>query len=271
MRRSVLFTSASALALACATIPPAASRTLRVMTYNIQYGHEGLDSVANVIRTETPDIVGLQEVDVHWNERSSFVDQAALLAKATGMNYRFARIYQLPGSDPSKPPREFGVAMLTRYPILSFTNHVITRLSTQAADPKPEPLPGFLEAVVDVNGTRVRVFDVHLDYRRDPAVRAQQVRDMLAYLGDSPLPTLMFGDLNAHPDAPEIQPLFTKLHDTWSYAEDTGWTGPASNPTGKIDYVLASDHFRVAKAWVPRVYASDHFPVVVDLMTVPGR
>ena len=158
MLRSVALATATFLAAsACATMPAATgSQGLRAMTYNIQYGHEGLDSVADVIRTQKPDIVGLQEVDVHWNERSGFVDQAELLAKATGMNYRFARIYQLPVSDPSKPPRECGVAILTRFPIVSFTNHVITRLSTQEANPVPQPLPGFLEATLDVNGTKVR-------------------------------------------------------------------------------------------------------------------
>lgn len=243
---------------------------MRVMTYNIQYGHEGLDSVAEVIRGQRPDIIGLQEVDVHWNERSNFVDQAESLAKRTGMNYRFARIYQLANSDPTKPPREFGVAILTRYPIVSFTNHPITRLSTQEENPQPEPLPGLLEAILDVNGTKVRVFNVHLDYRRDPSVRAQQVADILKHVGTSTMPTLMLGDMNARPDAPEIQPLFARFRDTWPYHESPGWTSPAKAPTGKIDYVLTSNGFSVVKTWIPQVYASDHLPVVVDLMLQQG-
>jgi endonuclease/exonuclease/phosphatase family metal-dependent hydrolase len=76
----------------------------------------------------------------------------------------------------------------------------------------------------------------------------------------------MFGDMNARPDAPEIEPLFHRLRDTWPYRQGPGLTGPARYPAGKIDYVLASDGFEVRKAWVPRVYASDHFPVVVDLL-----
>jgi Metal-dependent hydrolase len=83
--------------IGCASIAvrtPAAS--LRVMSYNIEYGSQGLDSVATVIRDQHADMVGLQEVDVHWSARSNFVDQAAALSKMTGMNYRFARIYQLP-------------------------------------------------------------------------------------------------------------------------------------------------------------------------------
>lgn len=264
--RSLALAIAAAFVAACASVPAATKdQTLRVMTYNIQYGQKGLDSVIDVIRAEKPDIVGLQEVDVHWSERSNFVDQAALIARGTAMNYRFARIYQLPNADSSKPPREFGVALLSKYPIISYTNRVITRLSSQQDNPAPQPLPGFLEATVDMNGKRVKVFNVHLDYRRDPAVRAQQVADMLRYVGDVSAPALMVGDMNAKPSAPELQPLFQRFRDTWMYAEDSGWTMPSKKPAEKIDYVLASNHFRAIKSWVPRVYASDHFPVVVDL------
>jgi endonuclease/exonuclease/phosphatase family metal-dependent hydrolase len=250
----------------CASLQSSRAQPLRVMSYNIQYGNEGIDSVIAVINSEKPDIVGLQELDVHWDARSRFLNQAELLAKGTGMQYRFARIYQLPNADSSKPPREFGVGVLSRYPITSFRNHIITRLSTQEENPVPKPLPGFLEATVDVNGTKVRVFDVHLDFRRDPAVRRQQVADMLKAMDGASGHILMFGDMNARPDAPEIEPLFHRLHDTWPYRQGPGLTGPARNPAGKIDYVLASDGFTVTKAWVPRVYASDHFPVVVDLL-----
>lgn len=258
---------------ACASVSPARQepaappgQPLRVMSYNIQYGNEGLDSVIAVINDEKPDIIGLQEVDVHWQTRSAFVNQAELLAKGTGMEFRFARIYQIPNEDASKPAREFGVAVLSKYPIRSFTNHTITRLSTQDSTPVPAPLPGFLEAVIDVEGTPVRVLNVHLDFRRDPSVRRQQVGDMLKAMGNSEVPTLMFGDMNARPDAPELEPLFQRLRDTWSYSQGPGLTGPARNPAGKIDYVLMSDAFRVNRTWVSKVYASDHFPVVAELV-----
>lgn len=240
------------------------------MTYNIQYGNEGLDSVIAVINAEKPDVVGLQELDVHWAERSRFVNQTELLAKGTGMEYRFARIYQLPNDDPSKQPREFGVGVLSRYPIVSFTNHVITRLSTQEETPVPKPLPGFLEATIDVNGTKVRVFDTHLDYRSDPRVRQQQVAEMLTYIGDPSSPILLFGDLNAPPDAPEIQPLLARLRDAWPASASDGLTVPADKPSKRIDYVLMSKHFHVRSASVPVTVASDHRPVVVDLV-LDGR
>lgn len=235
------------------------------MTYNIQYGHEGVDSVIAVLEAEHPDIVGLQEVDVHWSERSNFADQAKRIAERLGMEYRYAPIYRFPSQDLSVPPREFGVALLSRHPIVASENHNITRLSTQDESAGPQQLPGFLEVTVNVVGTRVRVFNVHLDFRRDPAVRTSQVADMLDIIGDTGSPTLLMGDLNAHPNAPELQPLFRKMRDTWPYSRGPGFTSPAKNPGGKIDYVLSSRHFEVRDARVPIVYASDHYPVVVDL------
>jgi endonuclease/exonuclease/phosphatase (EEP) superfamily protein YafD len=74
------------------------------------------------------------------------------------------------------------------------------------------------------------------------------------------------GDLNATPDAPELQPLFRKMHDTWPYSQGPGLSYSAKDPRQKIDFVLTSGGFHVEKAWVPVVFASDHRPVVVDLV-----
>jgi endonuclease/exonuclease/phosphatase family metal-dependent hydrolase len=255
--------------VACAHLPAAGSDIpLRVMTYNIRSGNGDLGGTAAAIRASAPDLVALQEVDVHWAERSNFVDQATELGKQLQMQVRFAPIYQLPGA-PQAPSREFGVALLSKFPIVSFANHIITRLSTQETNPVPAPMPGFLEASVDVGGHAVRVFDTHLDYRSDPKVRQQQVSDMLAFIGGVSAPTLLFGDLNAPPDAPEIQPLLQRLHDSWPTSAGEGLTDPADVPRKRIDYVLTSNHFRVRNASVPNTLASDHRPVVVDLTFTP--
>ncbi|MGH7652855.1 MAG: endonuclease/exonuclease/phosphatase family protein [Gemmatimonadaceae bacterium] len=255
------------VALACAHVPVADNGIpLRVMTYNIRSGNGDLSGTVQAIQASAPDVVGLQEVDVHWAERSNFVDQAAALGEQLHMQVRFARIYQLPGARAQDPPREFGVALLSKFPILDWTNHVITRHSTQDSTAAPSPMPGFLEATLDVRGTRLRVFDTHLDYRSDPHVRAQQVSETLAYIGVPSAPTLLFGDLNAPPDAPEIQPLLERLHDSWPQSAGPGLTDPADHPRNRIDYVLVSKHFSVRGVSVPVTLASDHRPVVVDLV-----
>ena len=72
---------------------------LRVMSYNIAYGHGNLERTAETIASAAPDLVALQEVDVHWSERSQLADQATLLAQRLRMEGRFARIYQLSAPD----------------------------------------------------------------------------------------------------------------------------------------------------------------------------
>ncbi|GMV04880.1 MAG: metal-dependent hydrolase [Gemmatimonadota bacterium] len=262
---------------------------LRVMTFNIHAGHGDVGRVAGVITAADPDVVALQEVAVHWNEESGFADQATELAEATGMEVRFGPIYRLPGATPSDPEREFGVAILSRLPVLGSENRLITRLSTQEEGP-PRPMPGFLLATVDVGGHPVEVFSTHLDYRPDPAVRHRQVMDMLAEVEAASHPVLLMGDMNAQPHAPELQPLFAALTDTWGLGlEDRGtaradrpadpdaagepspgYTFPADAPARRIDYVLMSAGFRVLRTRVVSTDASDHRPVVVELALTPG-
>lgn len=253
--------------VACASLPsPASEVELRVMTYNIRSGNGNLDGTAAAIRQQSPDIVALQEVDVHWAERSGFVDEATALGDKLGMNVRFAPIYSLPGVSSSAPRREFGVALLSRFPIVSFANDSIARLSTQEENPVPSAAPGLLHATLDVHGIPVRVFNTHLDYRKEPAVRERQVGEMLRYIGDLSTPTLVFGDMNAAPDAPELQPLFARLHDAWTGSPDAGYTYPAEQPASRIDYVLVSPQFSVRSIRVPVTDASDHRPVVAELV-----
>ncbi len=221
------------------------------MTYNIHAGHGDLSGVARTVCGEKPDVVGLQEVDVHWDTRSGFADQATELAKACGMEARFGPIYTLPPIDSGGPPREYGVAILTRLPVVGWTNHDITRLSTQA-ESAPAPAPGFLQVTVRVDGTEMDVYDTHLDFRPDPTVRATQVREMLAIIGKPARPTLLLGDMNAPPERPELQPLFESLQDAWTSTAEPGYTFPSDAPVRRIDYVLYGGPLRVDSARVPR-------------------
>jgi endonuclease/exonuclease/phosphatase family metal-dependent hydrolase len=86
---------------------------------------------------------------------------------------------------------------------------------------------------------------------------------------DTAAPTLVFGDMNAPPTAPELQPLLASLHDVLHGRPDE-LTYPADAPTARDDYILTSSHFRVRDARVPVTQASDHRPVVASLELVPG-
>jgi endonuclease/exonuclease/phosphatase family metal-dependent hydrolase len=240
---------------------------LRVATYNIQAGAGDLSRIAHDIKALNADLVALQEVDVHWHQRSGFADQATQLGRILGMHVRFAPIYRLPGAA-GQPPREFGVALLSRVPIASWSNDSLTRLSTQEANAVPTRMPGLLRAVVNFRGSRVTVLTTHLDYRSDPALRRAQVEEIVGMLAKISGPTILAGDLNATPESPELQPLLARLTDSWRGSKADGHTYPASAPTKRIDYILYSRPFAQVDARVPESAAADHRPVIATLRLV---
>lgn len=279
---------------------------LRVATYNIHAG-AGMDNVfdldrqTDALRALHADVIGLEEVDVHWDARSEWRDLAAELSRRLHMYVYFAPIYDLDPPSQDAPRRQYGVAILSRYRFLSVQNHDLTRLSTQDPDPVPAPAPGFPEVVVRVRGLPVHVYATHLDYRADPAVRALQVADTRRIMAEDCGPQghpgrsdsatapqgrdapadgarcpaqLLLGDFNAPHDAPELAPLWQDLTDVGPGPEagSAGYTYPAQDPEQRIDYVTASrDRVLVRDVTVPDTLASDHRPVVADLTLRRGR
>ena len=110
------------------------------------------------------------------------------------------------------------------------------------------------------------MFNTHLDYRADPRVRSLQIAATIARLDTVAGPTILMGDLNAPPHAAELAPLFRTLRDAWSAGPDTGFTYPAVAPVRRIDYVLTSADLRALNVRVLPFDASDHRPVVADLV-----
>lgn len=238
---------------------------IRVMTFNIKAGNGNLDEIARAIQNQNPDIIALQEVDVHWSERSDFVDQIDFLSDVLGMHSFFGEIYSFPSDEQNTPPREYGLGILSKEPILYQENHSLTRLSTQSGEQKLKLMPGFPEVVVKFGEIQLHLFNTHLDYRRDPALRTLEVSEMMELI-DMEKPVLLIGDLNARPNADELRPLFNILNDAWERKNDHGFTYPSDQPDRRIDYILHSDHFEVLDVFVPPTEASDHRPVVADLI-----
>lgn len=275
---TIPLTPANARAAAVDAAAGARDVDVRVATYNIHagIGADGefdLARTAAAIRATGADIVGLQEADVHWGARSDWRDEARALARKLDMRVFFAPIYRLDPPAGDRPPREFGLAILSRHPIVAAENHEITRLSTQLPSPEPAPAPGFPEAVINVRGALVHVYGTHLDYRGDPTVREMQVTDMLAIMReDAGAQRVLLGDFNATPDALELAPLWDQVDDAWlaGRRESDGPTFPAADPTERIDYVTVSPGIDVRDAWVPETGASDHLPVVADLTVSRG-
>ncbi|MFD7158287.1 glycoside hydrolase family 3 N-terminal domain-containing protein [Kribbella sp. NPDC059898] len=253
---------------------------LTVASYNIHAGAGednvfDLDRTAQALKALDADIIGLQEVDVHWDKRSNWLDTIADLAAKLGMYPAFAPIYDFDPPAAGQPRRQYGVGVLSRFPIVRSENHPITRLSTQDPNPVPAPAPGFLEVEVDVRGRRLHVYCTHLDYRGDPTVRRMQVADTVRILAEDPSADLqiLVGDFNAEAQAAELGGLWTRLTDSWAVAAQTiggPFTYPAVAANKRIDFVTVGAGLTVRRAEVPAEVpiaeaASDHRPMIADL------
>jgi endonuclease/exonuclease/phosphatase family metal-dependent hydrolase len=256
---------------------PGRNVDLRLMTYNIHAGigtdgNYDIERIAEVIKDSNADVVGLQEVDVYWGSRSNFDNEIKILAERLDMYYFFAPIYDFEPVNEGGKRRQYGVAVLSKYPIIKEKNREITRLSTQDPNPTPKPSPGFAEVKINAKGAKFTFYVTHLDYRSDPIVREMQVRDMMNIFSETDGNKVLVGDMNATPDSEELKPLFAAFQDAWSTLHHLpGYTFSAINPTKRIDYIFASEGIEVNNAEVIHTLASDHLPVIADVTLARGK
>jgi endonuclease/exonuclease/phosphatase family metal-dependent hydrolase len=238
-------------------------RPLNVLTYNIHHG-QGIDGVldleriAAMIDESGADLIGLQEVDKHWSARSDWEDQPAWFAWRVGMHVAYAANLDLPPLNRGEPRRQYGTAILSRFPIKDFHNTLLPMYPGQEQR-------GLLQAIIKVRGNDLRFVDTHLT-SNNRAERLDQAKRAVELLGASEQPTVLVGDLNARPAAPEITTLTAHWRDTWTEVGDgPGYTIEADNPTARIDYVLHSGGVLALSAEVITTYGSDHLPVFAEL------
>ena len=170
-------------------------------------------------------------------------------------------------------PGEYGVAMLSRFPITSCMNTV--RPTTEGWE-----RGGVLEGTIDVPGCgSIPVLNARLQVDR-PGVeaaavleRGKQARLIAERVGALAGRVVLTGDFNAESDDPELEPL-ALLTDAWRVAGD-GAPGctlpahPAMPPSLRIDMIYVSEGFRVKSACVVSDHAASHvshrMPEVADL------
>ncbi|MGH9040281.1 MAG: endonuclease/exonuclease/phosphatase family protein, partial [Acidimicrobiia bacterium] len=127
--------------------------TLRVLTWNIH--SEGPERLAEAIEESGADVVALQEVDVYQQE-TGCRHQAFDIAESLGMQARFGANIRSGEECGNGRPALYGDALLSRHPIIEWGH---TLLPNRGGEQR-----GLLEAVLDVDGSRVRVVSTHLEY-----------------------------------------------------------------------------------------------------------
>ncbi len=231
-------------------------RTIKVLTYNIHHaeplstpGVIDIKAIAKVILASDADLVGVQEVDVRTRRSGVDLDEAAELARLTGMHFYFSKSRDWEGGD-------YGITILSRFPILHAEN-------------LPLPLEGGEHrsiAVITIkppHGKKMLFSTTHLDLKASN--RLLQVNFIKDYFSKRKLPTILCGDFNSTPDSDTIRSLDEMFQRSTT---PSGLTFPMDKPVKEIDFVM----YRPAKAFtvkshevIPERYASDHLPVLVTL------
>ena len=246
------------LAILAAMITVPEPPTIRVLTYNIHHGQgeDGkidLERIARVIKSVDPDLVALQEIDED-TERSSGVDQAAVLGELTGMHAVFGEAMPYDGGS-------YGEAVLSRWPIVSFKSHALPYQDGH------EPRAALAVRVKPDKGLPELFFvGTHLCHQSDQT-RLWQCGMLNTLFVNSTLPVVLASDLNAMPGS---RPMKELLSGGWIDADAVGAqpTAPSSSPRRRIDYVLyrSADPWKVVSIEVlDEPLASDHAPVFVVL------
>ncbi|MGI8625364.1 MAG: endonuclease/exonuclease/phosphatase family protein [Geodermatophilaceae bacterium] len=234
---------------------------LRLAAFNIAHGRGldrkvSLDRTASVIRRMAAHVVCLQEVDRHFGDRSANLDQALELSRALDMQVVYGA--SVTRSSRSGPPREYGNAILSHLPILNHELHPLP------GTPEYEPRSA-QRVLIELDGGALWVVNTHLSHESADD-RAAQGRAVRALVDDAMGTAVIAGDFNADNDAPELAAL-SDLRDAWTECgQGDGCTHPAHRPNKRLDHVLCSAGVIPSSAQVMSSDASDHLPLLVDLL-----
>lgn len=243
------------------SLVPKGGSTLKTMTYNIHHcnppGEPGLiniEAIAAVILRESPDVVALQEVDVHTLRSGKGLHQARELAELTNMHFHFEKAIDYQEG-------EYGVAVLSKHPIKRAFGFALPMAEGLSSEPRAV-------AAVEIElptGKRITFASTHLDLH--PEHRKLQASKIVAELGHSNNPVIIGGDFNAVPGTDPINIIEGTFQSTCVGMGCPG-TIPVDKPARIIDYIFyrPSDKFEVVDHRViDETYASDHLPVVATL------
>lgn len=235
---------------------------IKVMSYNIHHANPpsrpgiiDIKAIADVINTQKPDIVALQEIDVHTNRSGVEVNEAEEIGRLTGMNAYFAKTIDYDGG-------EYGVAILSKYKMESNSNFPLP--TVQETNGEHRTLA--TATIMLPENKKILFASTHLDAQQNDTNRVLQINKILEILQKETLPVIIAGDLNSVPSSRVIKRLDS--HFTRTCINDCPFTIPENAPVRTIDFIAYAPFtsFDVLEHKViNEKYASDHLPVIAVL------
>ncbi|MEO7836360.1 MAG: endonuclease/exonuclease/phosphatase family protein [Acidimicrobiales bacterium] len=223
---------------------------MRIVSFNVQHGR-GADAgvhtsaLARYCAGLAADVLGLQEVDV-GARRSGSVDQAALVAQATGMTHVFGRASRVGARG------AYGNALLVRGRVTDVDVISLPRIA------RHEPRAAVLARAELADG-ELSVAVTHLSV--DPVESRRQLDAVLGALAARPLPRVLLGDLNLTAD--DVSGVIAGAG--LSLTDTTERTFPAVAPRARIDHIAVVGLEILSVEVSAPAPVSDHLALVVQL------
>jgi endonuclease/exonuclease/phosphatase family metal-dependent hydrolase len=257
----IIFIGTIVSAIATSPFPrePAGSpASIKVVTFNIQQGFDiegnlNFSGILTDLRNIDADIIGLQESDT------------CRISSGNGDIVRFLanklRMYSYFG--PKTVTGTFGIALLSKYPILNAQTHYMYSSGEQTAT---------IEAQIIIQATTYNVFVTHFgEDEYDKLKQAEKIVEITTSKSNS----ILLGDFNFRPWSEQYNLTTTVLDDAWlviwpTGIDDQGYNGYTNNwqnPTGQIDFIFVSSDITLTDCRVVRdAHSSDHMPVTATLI-----
>lgn len=232
-------------------------RQITMMTYNIQ-GHaiinsRQVDKIASVIKSVTPDVVAIQEVDQRFVK-----DCAVQLGTKTGMKSRFLVTHST----------YFGIVLLSKEEPLGVKNHLIPKgAGGGTAKPDPDDNRGIIIAEFP------DYYFLSTHYSLNAEDRDVATDYIINFAKTVNKPVFLGGDLNIKET---YRAMVTFKNNGFSILNDTKvYTYPSTAPADCIDFILgynkSSISYKVTESGIADqsgidlTVASDHLPVYVKI------
>lgn len=216
------------------------------------------ERIARVLRDIDADVIALQEVLGAGPSGHSHIEE---IGAALGMGWVMASARQVRG-------HHFGNVVLSRYPILQHAHHDLSWKNCWERC--------MLRADIDVGGSRLHVYNVHLG----TAIleRRYQAQRMASIVSDKHVSgaKIVLGDFNEWTRGLTTQLLSARLKsvDLKQFMKRRR-TYPGLFPVLHLDHVYYAGHLEVVGMEIHRtrlsLVASDHLPLVADVRLGVGE
>jgi endonuclease/exonuclease/phosphatase family metal-dependent hydrolase len=269
-------------------VPKSSESFLRIMTYNVHnfkpFGDKNdlvtKESILDIIRKEQPDIICFQEF--FTREKGDYNFRKILLEVLETEHYYFK-------TSANNGYEAIGMAIFSKFPILDKGNIQFAKNMK------------WNEAIyVDIKRGehKLRVYNVHFqsisfkaeDYKYLSEVknkletnvesprkigsrlkkafikRASQARILKEHANESPIPYIIAGDFNDTPISYTVNTISKNMNNGFrEMGSGFGITYNGAFPNFQIDYIFASQEFKIKNYLIIKKKLSDHYPVRADI------